>query len=274
MTFGLIGGDRRQAELKHLLERDGHTVAGYGLEPWGHGGRLEEALACETVVLPLPLCREEGMVNCSERLSAEELFRHMNPQQRILAGQVKPEQQHQAERFGLHVEDYFLREDLAVANAAITAECAVQTAMERMECTLLGMDVLVIGFGRIGKLLCRMLQGMGACVTAAARRPSDQTWICTLGMQALDTACLDGKLNTFGVVFNTVPSMILEEKLLVQLPRECLCVELASVPGMDLAAAEEQGLSWVWARSLPGRLRPKSAAAAIRDTVYSILKEE
>ena len=37
-TFGVIGGDRRQAELAGLLEADGRTVRTYGLGAWRSGG--------------------------------------------------------------------------------------------------------------------------------------------------------------------------------------------------------------------------------------------
>ena len=111
-------------------------------------------------------------------------------------------------------------------------------------------------------------------MTATARRPSDLAWIRAYGWRALDTYGLDGKLSGFGVVFNTVPSFVLEESLLAQLPQECLCVDLASVQGIDLAAAERLGLPNVWARSLPGRLVHRTAAAVIRDAVYYILMEE
>ena len=63
------------------------------------------------------------------------------------------------------------------------------------------------------------------------------------------------------------------KRLLAQLPEDCLCVDLASTPGIDLAAAERRGMPQVWARSLPGRLVPRAAAEIIRDTVYHILEE-
>ena len=64
-----------------------------------------------------------------------------------------------------------------MANAAATAEAAIQVAMERLDRTLLGMECLVLGFGRIGKLLCHRLHGLGARVSAAARRPADLAWV-------------------------------------------------------------------------------------------------
>lgn len=270
--FGVIGGDRRQAELSRLLEADGNTVRTYGLDRWkpADPGPLDRAVSADVIILPLPLCRGEGVLNCEEgAMPTEALFRRLRPCQRILAGQVRPQQRREAEDRGLLLEDYFLREELAVANAAATAEGAIQTALERLDRTLLGMDCLVLGFGRIGKLLSCRLQGLGARVTATARRPEDLAWIRAYGYRALETGRLDGHLAEFGAVFNTIPFPVLEEPLLSQLPRDCLLVDLASVRGI-LAPAERV----IWARSLPGRLAPRTAAAAIRDAVYYILLEK
>ena len=275
-TFGVIGGDRRQAELARLLAADGHTVCTYGLEGWKPGGEgtLDHAAEAGTVILPLPLCKGDGVLNCEEGpVPTSDLFRRLRPGQRILAGQVKPQQRREAEDCGLILEDYFLRDELTVANAAATAEAAVQVAMEGLDRTLMGMDCLVLGFGRIGKLLCDRLHGLGAKVTATARRPADMAWIRAYGCEALEIGKLDGHLSGFRAVFNTVPSLVLDERLREQLPENCLCVDLASVQGIDLVAAERRGMPQVWARSLPGRLVPLAAAEIIRDTVYQILEE-
>ena len=276
MSFGIIGGDRRQTELARLLAADQHSVAVFGVS----GGMppvkevLEEAIGADVVILPLPLCKGDGVLNCGEYpMTTRDLFRRLRPEQRIFAGQVLPQQREEAARCGLVLEDYFLREELTVANAAATAEAAVQLAMERMERMLLGMDCLVLGFGRIGKLLSHRLSGMGARVTATARKPEDLAWIRAYGFGAEETANLDGKLGSYGVVFNTVPHPVLGARLVAQLRPGCLCIDLASKQGIDLAAAEALGLSNLWARSLPGRFVPCTAAEAIRDAVYHILSE-
>lgn len=275
-TFGVIGGDRRQAELARLLAEEGRTVRTYGLERWKPGGEtsLEQAAAADVVILPLPLCKGEGVLNCEDNpVPTLDLFHRFHPEQLLLAGQVKPAQQREVEECGLHLEDYFLREELTVANAAATAEAAVQVAMTHLDRSLLGMECLVVGFGRIGKLLSNRLHGLGVRVTATARKPEDLAWIRAYGWRALETGRLDGKISSFGAVFNTVPSSVLDAALLAQLPQSCLLVDLASVQGIDLAAAERLGMTGVWARSLPGRLVPCTAAAVIRDAVDYILEE-
>lgn len=175
-TFGVIGGDRRQSELAALLAADGNSVYTYGLDAWKPVGMgtLDRAAAADVVILPLPLCRGDGVLNCEERpMPTIDLFRRLRPGQLILAGQVKPQQHQEAAACGLTLEDYFLREELTVANAAATAEAAVQVAMDHLDRTLLGLDCLVLGFGRIGRLLSHRLHGLGARVTATARRPED-----------------------------------------------------------------------------------------------------
>ena len=273
--YGIIGGDRRQAELECLLEEDGAEIYTYGLREWNAPGAdsLKRAAGADVVVLPLPLC-VGGALNCREAtVEMRELFCYFNPEQRILAGCVDKQQQLEAERYGLKLEDYYQHEELIVANAAATAEAAVQIAMEQLDETLLGMECLVVGFGRIGKLLSHRLAGMGARVTATARKREDIAWIRAYGFCAEDTLKLEGKLGAFGAVFNTVPVSVLDAALVNQLKPGCLCVDLASRQGIDLAAAERRGLPNLWAKSLPGRILPSTAAKAIRDTIYHMLSE-
>jgi len=271
--YGVIGGDRRQAELVRLLRADGNLVEAYGFPETA--GSLERALKAEVVVLPLPLCRTEGVLNCEGTpIFTRDLFACLNSGQKILAGQIKEAQRREAEEFGVHLTDYFAREELTVANAAATAETAIQVAMEHLDRTLLGMPCLVLGFGRIGKLLSHRLRGMGATVSATARRSEDLAWIRAYGYRALKTDELDGALSDFGLVYNTVPSVVLDDALLRQLPGGCLCIDLASQPGIDPEAAKRRGVRLIWAKGLPGRMVPCSAAEIIRDTVYHILSEE
>ncbi|MBR5472274.1 MAG: dipicolinate synthase [Oscillibacter sp.] len=277
MVFGVIGGDRRQAELAALLVADGKEVCTYGLERWKAVGAadLEQVAASDVILLPLPLCRGDGVLNCEEApMPTADLFRRLRPEQTVLAGQVKPAQQQEAEECGLLLRDYFLREELTVANAAATAEAALQVAMERLDRTLLGMNCLILGFGRIGRLLSYRLHGLGSHVTAAARKPEDLAWIRAYGWTALEIGKLDRKISGFDAVFNTVPSMVLHAPLVAQLPRNSLCVDLASAPGIDLTAVERRGMQGVWARSLPGRMVPCTAAAVVRDAVYHMLSIE
>lgn len=270
-TFGVVGGDDRQKELAVLLRRDGHTVFTYGL---GEETPIESALGALVVILPLPLEGAAGKLNCGEEdVMLEDIFSSLGPGQRVLAGQVKGEHREMAEKHGVELEDYFRRETLTVANAAITADCALDVAAEALKETLGGKNCLVLGFGRIGKLLCHRLQRLDCRVTAAARKAEDLAWIRAYGYEGMDMAERKGQLDPFDVVFNTVPALILDEEAVGGLSPRCLCVDLASVRGIESDAARERGIRCLWARGLPGKMAPHTAAKALRDTIYEILME-
>ena len=86
---------------------------------------------------------------------------------------------------GLVASDYLKREELAVKNAAVTAEGAVCLAMEELPYTIDQTPVLVIGYGRIGRLLAKKLGALGAKVTVAARSLEARTWAQTEGRRPI-----------------------------------------------------------------------------------------
>ena len=271
MKFAVIGGDGRISRLAELLRAGGHSVRCAGLERAGVACLpLKDALQdAETVILPLPACAGEA-INAplaAEPIHVERLAELIGPCQTVLAG--KPE--------GTLAElvpcvDYFVREELTVRNAAATAEGALEILMRELPVTLLGERVLVIGFGRIGKLLALRLCLLGARVTVSARKPADRAWIECLGLRSADTERLD--VSGFRAVVNTVPALVLDEERLAGLDRDCLCLDLASKPGgVDFEAAKRLGVRTIHALGLPGRACPETAAAAIRDTIYNIINE-
>ena len=232
----------------------------------------EPELAHKFVILMIGRYSEEKRQDVL--IEAVKRSAHSHRIQLILAGQVKPAQAALAAELDLKLVDYFRREELTVANAAATAEGTVQVILERLERSLLGSRCLVLGFGRIGKLLCHRLTAMGAHVTAAARRPESLAWVRAYGYETADIGRLEGNLGAFDVVVNTVPEPVFGADRLRELKPDCLCVDVASVQGVDLNAAEALRLECIWARGLPGKLMPKTAGAVIRDTVYTIIKEQ
>ena len=160
-----------------------------------------------------------------------------------------------------------------IANAVPTAEGAIQLAMEQLPVTLWGADCLILGCGRIAKLLAQRLHGLGANVCIAARKYGDRAWAEASGWQALSMQQLSGSLQDTQVVFNTVPALILDSGLVAELSSDCLYIELASRPGIDLESAGNRQLNCICAGGLPGKVAPVTAAAAIRSTLYHILEE-
>ena len=274
-TIAVLGGDRRMALLARLLAQDGYPVRTWGLGAFGaEDASLEEAVCAERIVLPVPLSRGKNLNCTASALPLCGLFALLRAEQSIYAGGVKDADRIAAAEHGLTLTDYLAREELAVRNGVPTAEGAIAAAMAATEVTLCGTPCLVVGFGRIGKLLAHRLRGLGAEVAVSARRLDDLAWIDAFGYRGLHTNRLTGTLGDFRVVFNTVPHTVLSGELLRELPQDCVLIELASQPGFDRAAAEALGLKCISALGLPGKAAPETAARAIWMTLKKIWEEE
>lgn len=271
--IALLGGDARQTILARLLLHDGHGVCTWGLADAPNAVEWESAVRAPRVILPAPLSRRAGVLN-GTALSLDTLWCALCAGQRIYAGGVKSDEAAQAAAHGLTLCDCFAREELSVRNAVPTAEGAIEAAMAHLPVTLHGTPCLVAGFGRIGKLLAHRLHAMGAQVTVSARKRSDLAWIDAFGYRALRCDALPGSLGQFRVIFNTVPQRLFDAALLTQTTADCLLIELASNDGFDVAAAQALGRTLVFARGLPGKTAPETAARALRDTLYQIWREE
>lgn len=273
-SVGILGGDRRMALLARQLASAGYAVYTWDLARFGAADTsLGEAASAERVILPVPLARGE-LLNSAAPLPLTELFTLLHGARHAYAGGVKESARALAAAQDVTLTDYLAREELAVRNAVPTAEGALEAALRETAVTLHAAPCLVLGFGRIGKLLAHRLRGLGAEVTVSARRMDDLAWIDAFGYRGLRSDRLAGQLGAFRVVFNTVPHLLLTEALLRELPRECVLIELASTPGFDRAAAEALGLRAVPALGLPGKTAPETAAAAIRQTLEKIWEEE
>lgn len=277
-AISILGGDLRQVYLARLLSEDGWKVITWGLEKGGGdgGAPLDQALAGNILLLPMPVCRN-GMLHLpltDTELEAERLWARLRYDQLLLGGMTGDLSRRLMADYGLTLLDYYDREETQVANAVPTAEGALQLAMESTDRTLHGSRCLIIGYGRIGRLLADRLLALGAEVTVSARKYGDLAWIEAWGYRGVQTGALTGQLNRFDLIFNTAPALILDGTRLRETREDCVIIDLASAPGgVDLEAAKRLSRRAIHAPGLPGKVAPRTAAAAIRDSVYHILEE-
>lgn len=282
-SFYIAGGDMRSVYLANALAAGKHKVS--ILAPEGAdnlSGKvvlagLEGIPAAEVVVLPLPCCDREGYLRAQfikERVLISDVVDAMLPGSVLIGGLIPEAVLKQAEERSIPVYDYYRREEFAVRNAALTAEAAVALAMEMLTESISMMPVLVLGHGRIGRLLGAILKALDADVTVAARRFSDLAWIRSEGNTAVEFSRLNEEIGRFGVIFNTVPAMVLGREQLMLMNKNAIVIDLASEPcGTDFEAAAELGICARKALGLPGKFAPKTAGEIMKDTVLNILSE-
>lgn len=282
-----IGGDLRQIRAINRISESGINVYAFGFT-LAEKGKISELVCriddiCEikdkidVAVLPLPYTLDGKNINCkfeSNAIDIDYILDILNPDCTILAGKCDREFLKKAENRGFHIIDYFLREELQILNAIPTAEGAIQIAMEEVPYTIHSSKCLVLGNGRIGKILAKMLFGIGADVTVAARRERDRAQVYSYGMRAIPVKNLYDNIGSFDIIFNTIPTMILDADMLSKTNRKALVIDLASSPGgVDIEGARKEGIKVIWALSLPGKVAPDTAGDIIGKTILNVLDE-
>lgn len=273
MKYIVAGGDGRFVRLSELLADEGNEVMSFAAENAALTERIKRIksfTACDCVLLPLPAERG-GKLNAPFSVSEhgiEDILTALPRGSTVLGGKLGAGLYKTAEEMGHRLFDYLSVPEFNMGNAAITAEAAVWRLSELLDKTLYDSRVLVVGYGRIGKLLSNKLKSLGCDVRIMSRSREAAALSGALGVPRVRA---DEKLSGFDAVVNTAPAPFAGE--LSSLKRGCAVLELASGSGgFDELEARRAGLRYTNAPSLPGKYAPESAAKLLSETVSVILR--
>ena len=294
--FSVIGGDGRMTHLAERLAEEGFSVRllGCGEDCIPRNGKGEDLCICTTLqkaaedtsalILPLPVSRDGKTVHCPRDpacvVTLDEIADLMNrtPTMTLFGGKIPPELRLAISQADARVTDYYDSPVLQLRNAYITAEAALMTAMELTDHTLRDSSVAVLGYGRIGKYLARLLHAMGASVTVCARREESLFEAAAEGCHPLlitENTPMNGLhplSHDHAILFNTIPAHVLTKDLLYGLEPNTLLIDLASDPfgvcdGEVREVTARNGLRYLRAPSLPGSYAPRNAGRIIAECI-------
>ncbi|MCX7597080.1 MAG: dipicolinate synthase subunit DpsA, partial [Fischerella sp.] len=193
-------------------------------------------------------------------LLTEEMVARLPNGTPFYVGYAKPYLKNLGRKYNFRVIEVAEFEDIAIYNSIPTAEGAIQIAMEQLPITIHGSRNLIIGFGRIGQTLARMLVGLGAKVTVLSRDPGKLARAEEMGFVVGNVSEVGSIISEFDIIHNTAPAMVLTYNVLKNCLPDVLIIDLASAPGgTDFAAAKELGLKAIFAPGLPAKVAPKTA---------------
>lgn len=284
--FLVLGGDLRSVKLAEMLASDGNKVSTFGLE------RADEILdnsdiekcsslkvaieKADIVIGPVPFSSNGESINTpfsDEKIMIYDLLKS-NKKKLFIAGSISNEINSKLQDKYLDVVDVMKREELAILNTIATAEGTIKVAIENTDKILQGSKVLVLGFGRVAKIVASKFSSLSAVVTCSARKVSDLAWINAYGYNSLDINDMLYDLKDFDIIINTVPQTIIKERELKHMNPNVLLIDLASAPGgIDSNTAKNMGLKFVWALALPGKVAPVTSAEFIKETIYNIIED-
>ena len=271
IRLAVIGGDDRELYLIPELQKSGAYIFGVGFnnaptipEMSLASTLLDVVDKVDALLFPMFGMDDRGFVKAkysdSPILVTNEVLRAIPNHVPLFIGWARPALKLAASRFDIRVIEVANLDQLAILNSIPSAEGAIQMAMEATTITIHGSESFVLGLGRCGWTIARMLQGMGAHVTGVARKPADLARAKEMGIRPVDFLDLDQVIGQAEIVFNTIPQMVLEKKILECMLRDAVIIDIASIPGgTDFEYAQMLGIKATLAPGLPGIVAPKTA---------------
>ena len=258
--YCVLGTDKRSLNLKKFYEDEGKILVDYR--------------DADIIIGNIPF-REDNLEIDGEKLDINNLIKSMKQNNsRLYAGAISCDVTDKLNYEGVIYLDVLKQEGIAIKNAIPTADGTIVTIIANTDFTLHSSNILVLGFGNIGKVLSKMLNGMGAKVFCEARNKKDIALIDAMGYNSVKLSNLNEYLDKMDVIINTIPTVILDKKRLDNVKSSCLIIDLASKPGgVDFEYADKLGIKVIWALALPSKVAPKSAAMYIKEVIDEIEKE-
>lgn len=286
IKLAVIGGDARELILCEELTKKGAKVKVLGLPKEKLPNSVEvvdsidEAIInVAALIFPMPGTNQEGKVKAvfsdKDIFLTKDILAKLPFHTPIFIGVARPFLHAWVQELKLKVCEIAEIDEVAILNSIPSAEGAIQIAMENQDITIHGSNSLVVGFGRCGKTLARMLHGLGANTYVTARKPSDLARIMEMGFKPVDYSELPHLISAMDTVYNTVPVQIITRQLLKKMNKATLIVDIASAPGgVDFNTAEEMGLNAILAPGLPGKVAPKTAGKILAQVLPPLIIKE
>ena len=278
--ISIIGGDLRLFKLYQLLKNDGYDVNIFYFEKldlYKKDEKLDFTNLGDIIIGPIPFSKDNIYLNTpfsNNKININILLKKIE-NKILITGAIKNEIEETARKNNIKVIDVMKNEELAILNSIPTIEGAIKIIIENTINTIHGSNILILGFGRIGKLLADRLKSFGANVSCEARKLSDLAWIKAYSYNPVNISNLEENLasNKYNIIINTVPYILLDKNKLKKVDKDTLIVDLASKPGgIDIIEAKNQNLKVIVALSLPGKIAPETSAIYIKKTIENLLK--
>ena len=154
-------------------------------------------------------------------------------------------------------------------NARLTAEGTLDIILSHSFVSIDRMKVLVIGFGRTGAAVVKLLRDVGVNTLTVATNSSLRP-----AMAFADNVIKSSNFDfaPYDIVINTAPQQIIDDKEILTFSSSAIYIDLASKPALSLNFAKYLGVDADIYPALPAKTAPISAGEAIADYVRRVLK--
>ena len=271
-NFFIIGGDKRILYLAEMFSDENNNVKILGFDKLFENGQLfeneylkkanstDEIKNEDIIISSIPLSIDGE--NIYAPFSNEKIKLDVLKNKKFIAGKI-PEKLYSKGCF-----DILKDEEFTMLNTIPTAEGAIAKAIEETEITIEKSNCLILGFGRVGKILAYKLKRLDANVYAESRNEKTLAEIRAYGYNPVKFEEIGNKICRMDIIFNTIPEKIINKDKLIFMNNKSIIIDLASKPGgVDFESAKRMKIKAILYSGIPGKVAPRTSALYIKDAI-------
>ena len=255
----LINNDKRMNYLSEYIRDGGLDLVQYHRDSVSFDFHILKET--HYFILPFGGISESGQIaNTHLRLTEEVLL--SLPEDCVILTPIRyPKLMELLTKVPRKCEVIFDYDEVAIYNSIPTAEGVIYNIIKNTDITIHQAEILVIGSGRTSLTIARDLKALGAYVSVTFRKKRDEARLFEMGLHPIHVDLMVEDLQHYDVIVNTVPALLLDEKALNHVNKNCYVMDVSSKPGgVDFDYAKQLGIQAELAGALPSIVAPKTAA--------------
>lgn len=160
-------------------------------------------------------------------------------------------------------------------NAIPTVEGIIADLIVNTESTIKNSNVLVFGYGNVGKVLVDYLIVLGANVTVAVVEDNDKFILDSFSINnfySYDNCSLIKEIHSNDIIVNTVPSTIIDNSFIRYINRNAYVLDIASHPhGINREVLDEFFIKNKLYLGIPGKVAPKTSGKILSKKINEVM---
>ena len=239
----ILGNDKRMDYIAEYIYNVGYEIS----------RDIEAVNSGSIIVLPPPV---------NEKVTID-LIPYLSEGQTLYGGILSNRMVHECGLRNIKAFDYLKVDSLTEKNAELTARGIIKEALAN-SAVIENSNCLLTGYGFCGKAIARELAEYNASVDIMVRRYG------YIPMNGYDKVCME----KYSYVFNTVPALVLDDRLLSRLSHNVMIFDIASAPGgCDFEYCRENNMFAILSLGIPGKEYPMEAGRIIADVILHDLNQ-
>lgn len=166
--------------------------------------------------------------------------------------------------------DLLKLDDFCILNGVPTAEGAIAFAIQNSDFTLWKSNIMVIGNGRVAKILIDRLKGFNCRLTVSARKNLDFAFLDSFGLKYIKTAEISRYIPENEIIFNTVDIRFDDSE--ASSLKNKLIIDLSTVGCLDAEQIKKYNINYHLLPGIPGKIAPVTAGKIIAETTARIIE--